>query len=131
MTRNVIGVQANETLRAALRKMLENKIGGVLVFRGEEAVGILTESDISKRILDGYQVVDMPVERVMSSPLITVEPTMQVWKAFETMLTNHIRRLPVVTKGNLAGIVTERDLFKWIVRVTYSPNIPQELQKVL
>lgn len=131
MSSPVIGIEGTETVRATLRKMIENRIGAVLVYRGSEVVGILTESDVVKRILDGYQVLDMPVERVMSRPLITTERTTPVWKAFEIMLSKRIRRLPISEQGSIVGIVTERDLFKWIVRITYEPRIPDQIRGVL
>jgi CBS domain-containing protein len=131
MSSPVVGIQATETVRATLRKMIENRIGAVLVYRGSEVVGILTESDVVKRVLDGYQVLDMPVERVMSKPVITTERSTPVWKGFEIMLSKRIRRLPVIEEGKIVGIVTERDLFKWIVRITYEPRIPEQIRAAL
>jgi CBS domain-containing protein len=54
-----------------------------------------------------------------------------MWKAFETMVTKKIRRLPIERQGRLVGIVTERDLFRWALRVFYEPNIPKHIRKFL
>jgi len=47
------------------------------------------------------------------------------------MLKNKIRRLPVVDDGKLVGIVTEKDLMRWVLRVSYEPNIPPHIKAVL
>jgi CBS domain-containing protein len=47
------------------------------------------------------------------------------------MLRRKIRRLPVVQKDKLVGIVTERDLFKWVVKLVYEPNIPDDLKSLV
>ena len=47
------------------------------------------------------------------------------------MVTKNIRRLPIVEEGRLVGIVTERDLFKWVIRVFYEPNIPDHIKTFL
>ena len=47
------------------------------------------------------------------------------------MLRRKIRRLPVTKDGKLVGIVTERDLFKWVVGVLYAPNVPEDVKKLI
>ena len=79
----------------------------------------------------GKQVYDRPVTSLMSRRLITALPDTPVWEAFEKMVTRRIRRLPIVEKDHLVGIVTERDLFKWVIRVLYEPNIPSRIQRYL
>lgn len=66
-----------------------------------------------------------------SKPLIAVPPEEEIWEAFGIMLENKVRRLPVLKDGKLVGIVTERDLFKWVVRVIYEPNIPKRIKGLI
>jgi len=47
------------------------------------------------------------------------------------MVTKEIRSLPVLQDGRLVGIVLERDLLKWVFRVFYEPNIPEDIRKFL
>src|SRR3989304_4851570 len=67
----------------------------------------------------------------MSQPLVTAEPDTPSWEAFRTMLKKRIRRLPIVEKGKLVGIVTERDLFRWVLLVAYEPNIPEDIREIV
>jgi len=53
----------------------------------------------------------------MSSPAITIEPQVQMVEAFDLMNARGIRRLAVVEGGRLVGIVTERDLVRWVSQV--------------
>jgi len=47
------------------------------------------------------------------------------------MLKNEVRRLPVLDDGKLVGIVTEKDLMRWVLRVSYEPNIPPHIKSIL
>jgi CBS domain-containing protein len=56
---------------------------------------------------------------------------MSVQDAFELMLKNKIRRLPILDGGKLKGIVTTQDIMRWVLRVSYEPNIPKHIQAIL
>jgi CBS domain-containing protein len=49
----------------------------------------------------------------------------------ETMLSYGVRRLPIVKDGKVVGIVTERDLLRWVVKIANEPRIPAEIQEIL
>jgi CBS domain-containing protein len=134
MSRNPVTIEADAPVRKALQVMIKKDIGSLLVVRDRKPVGIITERDVTRRSLRPAKikgVYDRPVARSMSRPLVTVPPSTPIWDAFETMVTKKIRRLPVVEQGRLVGIVTERDLFKWVIRVFYEPNIPERIKKFL
>jgi predicted transcriptional regulator len=67
----------------------------------------------------------------MSSPLITIGSGTSVLRALEIMVGHSIRRLPVVTKGELRGIVTVSDIVVWVLKETYEPNIPKYLERLV
>jgi CBS domain-containing protein len=67
----------------------------------------------------------------MSSPVISVAPSTPIEKAVYLMLKHGIRRLPVVEKEKLVGLVSERDLLRWVLQVSYEPQIPIEIKQIL
>ena len=135
MTRTPVTIKPDAPVRKALQVMIMKDIGSLVVVKKGKPVGIITERDVTRRSLRpvkvGKKVYDRPVTSLMSRPLITVLPSTPVWEAFEKMVTRKVRRLPVVEKGRLLGIVTERDLFKWVIRVLYAPNIPKRIERFL
>ena len=131
MSTKVVTVKSTEKVSKALRTMVRNKIGSIVVVEKGKSVGILTERDISIRTAKGQKVMGMVVGKTMSKPLVTVAPSTQVWEAVEQMMRKDIRRLPVVEGGKLVGMVTERDVFRWVIKVAYEPNIPEDLKKLV
>jgi tRNA nucleotidyltransferase (CCA-adding enzyme) len=134
MSSKPVTIEADAPVRKALQVMIKKDIGSLLVVRDGKPVGIITERDVTRRSLRPAKIkgtYDRPVARSMSRPLVTVPPNTPIWDAFETMITRKIRRLPVIEQGHLVGIVTERDLFKWVIRVFYEPNIPERIKKFL
>jgi CBS domain-containing protein len=67
----------------------------------------------------------------MSKPLLTISPSMEVWRAVELMVRKDVRRLPVIDGDKLVGMVTERDVLRWLVKVAYEPNMPEDLTRLL
>lgn len=124
MSKNVLTVEASSKVEDALRLMAEKGIGSVVITKGGRPVGILTERDIVKKILKERDILDRRVEEVMSKPLIVVSPETGIFEALQTMRKNNIRRLPVVSGDKLEGIVTEKDLLFWVLKVAYAPYPP-------
>ncbi len=127
MSKPVRTVQPDEKLSAALAVMGKYDIGSVVVAEGQNPVGILTERDVVRQILKGSLVLQEPVKQVMSKPVITATPDTSVQEAIELMLKNKIRQLPVIQGSNLVGIVTDKDLMRSVLRVSYEklsrPNL--------
>lgn len=131
MSSPVVTVYTNETLRAAAEKMVKHGIGSVLVLEGNKPVGIVTERDITKQSIKANDVMNKPVKSTMSKILVTAPPDMSVQQALELMLKDKIRRLPILEGNELKGIVTEKDLMRWVLRVSYEPNIPKHIRAIL
>jgi CBS domain-containing protein len=107
--------------------MGKHDIGNVVVVEGQKLVGIVTERDVVRHLLKDAQVLQEPVKQVMSKPVITASPNSTVQEALEIMLKNKIRQLPVVQGSGLVGIVTDKDLMRSVLRVSYEklsrPNL--------
>jgi CBS domain-containing protein len=104
-------VQPFTTVLEAAQIMKEKKIGNVIVAEVNHPIGILTESDIIKKVVcEAMNPKDVNVEEVMSRPLIVTEPYISLQEALKIMGKCNIRRLPVIENNQLVGIITQRDI---------------------
>lgn len=117
MTTDLVTVSPDDPVERAVRAMLDRDIGSVVVAEGATAVGVFTERDLSRRILDDPDLLGRPVREVMSSPVISAPSSSEVVEVFGLMDSKKVRRIPVVDGGRLVGIVTERDLLHWVDQV--------------
>ena len=93
--------------------MKQNKIGNVIISEVTHPIGILTESDIIKKVVcEGKNARDLTVEEIMSSPIIIAEPYISLQEASKIMGKCNIRRLPIVENNELVGIITQRDILR-------------------
>jgi CBS domain-containing protein len=107
-------VGADDRLFDAVRKLGEKRIGALPVVEDGRIAGIMSERDVIYCLRDhGAEVLDWPVSRVMSTPAITADPSMDVLAALSVMTQRRIRHLPVVEAGELKGIVSIGDLVKY------------------
>jgi len=131
MTTRVVTVDISERVEEALRLMVKFDVGSIIVVDKQKPVGIITERDITRAALRGDSLLKLPVRSLMSRPLQTTTPNMEIWRTFELMLKLGVRRLPVVDNDKLVGIVTEKDLTRWVLRIFYEPNLPEEMQGLI
>ncbi len=120
---SIMKVDVKGKVEEALRVMVKFDVGSVIVTDNGRPVGIITERDVTRASIQGSQLLSLPVTRVGSGHFQRLHLTLR-WHAFETMLKLGIRRLPILQEGKLVGIVTEKDLTRWVLRVFYEPNIP-------
>jgi CBS domain-containing protein len=124
MTKKVITVDANSTVRNACKLMDKHDVGCLLVTEeGSSAVGIVTERDVIRKVVkNGKDPEIITIKRIMTTPLVVISPEASVETAVDTMIKNRIKKIPVVSDENdLVGIVTATDI------VT---NCPSYLKKV-
>jgi CBS domain-containing protein len=131
MSSPVRTIRSTDTMGVAAQAMVQYDIGGVVVVEGKNPIGIVTERDLTKLVIKEKDVVKKPVSQVMSKHIVTASPSMSVQQAFELMLKNKIRRLPIIDRDNLVGIVTTKDIMRWVLRVSYEPNIPDHIKAIL
>jgi len=131
MSTKVVTVNAADKVMSALRTMVKHKIGSVVVVEKGKPVGILTERDVSIKVAKGQTLRGISLKKAMSKPLVTIGPSMAVWEAVELMVRKDILRLPVIEGDKLVGMVTERDILRYMVKVEYEPNMPEDLEKLL
>jgi len=111
MTETIITVPKDETVLEAAKIMEKNHIGSLIVISGTSPIGILTESDVIKKVVSqNLSAADMKVNKVMSSPIIFSNPTEKLSDAAMKMIENRVRRLAVIERGDLVGIITHTDI---------------------
>ncbi len=131
MSKTVFTLPSNRRTFDALDVMIKRDFGSVVVANRGKLVGIITERDIVREITKSFDYLNKPLKQTAKKPVTTVSPETPIWEAFALMLRKRIRRLPVLKGKRLVGIVTERDLFKWVVKVAYEPDIPKDIRKML
>jgi CBS domain-containing protein len=110
----VLKIDADATVFAAVERMVENNVGSLLVTEGDEIAGIVTERDYLRRVtLEGREERETPVREIMSSPLIVVTPETTIDECMALMTDRRIRHLPVVEEGTVVGVVSIGDLVKF------------------
>jgi len=112
-------VRPAATVQEAIGLMAEGRKGSVLVTREgllKECLGIVTTSQIFNEVFAGGRDPDrIKVEEIMTpAPLITIGINASSSEAARMMIEHNIRRLPVMEKGALVGIITSKDLLKCV-----------------
>ena len=111
MTTNVKTVTPDSPLVDVIQKMNKFEIGSVVVVQRRRPVGIITERDILRKIIEPW--IDPKIVKareIMSTPPITIKDDAPLEEAAEVMMKNRIKKLPVVKNEKVIGIVTATDL---------------------
>jgi CBS domain-containing protein len=96
-----------------VQTLATKRIGALPVLRDGQVVGIVSERDVIYRLADhGGACLDLPVEQIMTSPAVTVEPGTTVDEALGLMTRRRFRHFPVVADGTLVAFISIGDLVK-------------------
>jgi CBS domain-containing protein len=139
MVKEVITIDDESTAKEAAEVMNKFEIGCLIAVRKGKAVGIVTERDLLKRIVaDARDASKTKVRDIMSSPLVVVEPQMELEEAVKMMFQMKIKKLPVVDVKRLVGLVTLTDIarfqpqmIKILKRLTVMQTTPKSMKKVI
>lgn len=111
MNKNIVTIDAEVSVFEASKTMAKDKRGYLIVLRGDQPVGIVTEKNFVRKVMaKGTDPSKIKVFEIMSAPLITVGPYTTIEDAVKVMAENKIRRLPVMRTGILYGIFGAREL---------------------
>ena len=106
----------DQPVLAAIQLMADKYVGALLVMRGDELLGIVSERDYARKvILKGRSSADTPVREIMTANVITVAPGDSVHRCMRLVTDKHIRHLPVVDGGKVVGVVSIGDLVKAVI----------------
>lgn len=111
MTREYVAVNEGDSVLGAVQLMREERAGFVLVVRGDDPVGIVTEWDVICLVGDEDDPASTPVGDVMSSPLVSLDAERGLSDATSVMARENIRHILALDgDGDVAGVLTQRDV---------------------
>ena len=111
MRTDVVTICPDETVASAAKIMSENNVSCAVVADNGSVAGILTETDFLKKVAVREKDFDrIKVREIMSCPVETISPDLSVFDAIRIMEDKHIKRLPILEKKKLIGIITQTDL---------------------
>jgi len=109
-------VTARTMVFTAIKMMAEKNVGALLVMRGEELVGLISERDYTRKvILKGQSSKDTLVGMIMTREVVTVGEAGGVGEALRVMAERRVRHLPVMRDGRVVGMLSIGDLVKWVI----------------
>ena len=114
--REIYSIGPDQPVLAAIQLMADKFVGALLVMRGEELLGIVSERDYARKvILKGRSSSDTPVRDIMTANVISVAPGDTVHRCMRVVTDKHIRHLPVVENGKVVGMLSIGDLVKAVI----------------
>lgn len=116
-----VAVDRDTNVRRAAEIMRDSGIGSVFVTRDKEIIGILTDTDLVRRLVAaGLDSTQTTVEQIMSAPILKIEENKTLLDANDLMAREHVRHLGVSKEGTLIGMISVRDL------VVFLTNLPRK-----
>lgn len=137
MTKSPKSVGLKSSVAAVAKAMRQARVGSLLVRRGTAFVGIVTDTDVVRRaVASGKPLGKLTVDKIMTTPVCTIEGNESVDEAQDMMAELGVRHLGVTKGGAVVGIISVRDLLvhykrrahtKIAEEVTYEePKITQD-----
>ena len=139
MVKEVITIDQNSTVKEAAEVMNKFEIGCLIAVRKGKAIGMITERDLLKRIVaEARDATKTKVKDVMSSPLVVIEPNVELEEAIKLMFQMKIKKLPVVDGKRLVGLITLTDIvrfqpqmIKLLKQLAKRQTAPKSMKKVI
>lgn len=111
----VATVEAEFSLTEVAETLAADEVGAVLVDENGVLAGIVSERDVVSHLAAGGDPAHLTAGEVMSSDLLAIGPDTTVLDAARTMHEGQVRHLPVLDEGEIAGMVSMRDLFAALI----------------
>jgi len=128
MSKDVATICPDEIVISAAKIMSDKKISCLVVMDNGNVAGIITETDMLRRVGDkGKDIYRTKLGQIMSSPVESVPPDLSVLEASKIMGVKHIKRLPILKDEKLVGIVTQTDL----VRALTSYGLWRDISEIM
>ncbi len=120
-SRGVDTVSAEDSVLVAAQRMHDHVVGSLVVLRGKEPVGIVTDRDLAVRVVaQGRNPAEVTVQEVMSQPLVTVSPEDSLLEVTRVMAQTPCRRLVVISpEGDMVGVISLDDVWNHVAQVLW------------
>jgi len=137
MNKNPKSVGPKMSIASAAKTMRAARVGSLFVRKGKQLVGVVTDTDIVRRaVASGKPLGKLTVEKIMTTPICTIEGSQSIDDAQDMMADLGVRHLGVTKNGEISGVISVRDLLlhykryaqsKISTEVTYEePKITQD-----
>ncbi|MEM2971351.1 MAG: CBS domain-containing protein [Candidatus Bathyarchaeia archaeon] len=127
MSKEVRVVRPDTTVKEVVATMNKFDIGSMIVVQGERPVGIITERDILRRLVEPCLAPEtLTARQIMTSPVTTINETATVEEAAKLMAKKRVKKLPVMNNERLVGIITFTDI---VTKVPTMLSILEELTR--
>lgn len=103
-------ISGDDLMSDAAKVMAKEGIGCLIIAKGDSVEGIITERDVLKEVADDTANMGLPVRKFMSTKIVSVDYDSEIDDAATLMRKHRIKKLPVMKKGKLTGIITSTDL---------------------
>ncbi len=100
------------SIKTAALQMTRHGISSIFIKNSQGAInGIVTDSDLRKKVVAAGHDTQLPVSEIMSSPLNSIPLESQVFEAFMKIMQDNLKHLPLRdAEGNITGVVTDKDI---------------------
>jgi CBS domain-containing protein len=111
--RKVVVIEPDDPVRLAAKRMEDKLVGSLVVIDGDRPVGIITDRDITLRVVGAGKSPDIPVREVMTKDPITIREDASFFELTKTFRDAAVRRIIVVDKeGRLVGLISIDDVME-------------------
>jgi CBS domain-containing protein len=125
MSKEVKVVRSDTSVKEVVATMNKFDIGSILVVQGDRPVGIITERDILRRLVEPCLAPEtLTARQIMTSPVLTISETANIEETAKLMARKRVKRLPVINNGKLVGMITYTDI---VAKVPTLLSILEEL----
>lgn len=114
MISDIITVTKNTKLRKVIHLLVQNRITGLPVIdEDNQLIGMVTEKDVLEVLYSG-KIKGKRVENIMSTEIVAFNENEDLMSIIKCLYDNNFRRVPITSRGILKGIITRRDIIKFL-----------------
>lgn len=125
MEESILSIDADASVLEAAKKMRNNKVGSLLVNQKETYAGVITEGDLTRKVIaEDLSHKETKVSDVMSTPIISVDYETSMVDTFFRMRQNNIRHIAITEKKEIVGVLSLKDFATYYIN-KYAKDNPK------